>query len=105
MQTPCSAFVTFESEEGYNRAVMYNQMISELEEFSHFKTFLYQEIEVKPASEPSDILWENRYLTPFSRFWRKVLVYFIIICMLFVSFQFIYNFQMISIAKKGRYPP
>jgi len=59
MQTPCSVFLTCESEEGFNRALNYNDNVK-LKDFEHFQTFLGQEIDVSEASEPSDILWENR---------------------------------------------
>jgi len=29
LQTPCSCFVTFETEEGYQRAKMYNELVQE----------------------------------------------------------------------------
>ena len=48
-------FVTFATEEGHERAVNYcNYPQSKL---------LGQEIEVQEASEPSDIIWENRQFT------------------------------------------
>lgn len=71
MQAPCSVFITCETEEGYNRALMYNENV-EMEDFKHFNTFLYQEIDIKEASEPSDILWENRHWTPLDRYVKKV---------------------------------
>lgn len=63
MQMPCSVFLSFENEEGYNRAARYNDTC-EMEEFQQYKEFLGHEIEVKEASEPTDILWENRMYTP-----------------------------------------
>jgi len=47
------------SEEGYNRACLYNETI-EMDDFVKFKYFLGAEIEVEEAVEPSDIIWENR---------------------------------------------
>jgi len=32
LQTPCSSFVTFETEEGFQRAKMYNQLVEESKE-------------------------------------------------------------------------
>lgn len=45
LQRPCSAFVTFETEEGYNRALHYNEVI-EFEEYKKFKTFLGGELNI-----------------------------------------------------------
>jgi hypothetical protein len=50
------------SEEGYNRASLYNETL-EMEDFQKFKYFLGQEIEIRDAVEPSDIIWENRNFT------------------------------------------
>jgi hypothetical protein len=55
LQVVCSVFVTFASEEGINRAKQYNT-------YPHRK-FLEQIIDVKEASEPTDIIWENRHFT------------------------------------------
>lgn len=63
LQTPCSVFLSCETEEGYNRALKYNDTVK-LKEFQHYQTLLYHEIKVKEASEPSDIIWENRHLKP-----------------------------------------
>ena len=104
MQTPCSVFITCESEEGYNRALRYNDTI-QLKDFEHFQTFLGHEIEIKEASEPTDILWENRMYTPFERFYKKCIVFLIIFMMLYFSFQTIFKLQKISLSMKDRYPP
>ena len=57
-------FITCESEEGFNRALNYNDNVK-MKDFEHYQTFLGKEIEVTEASEPTDILWENRMYTPF----------------------------------------
>ena len=51
--TPCSIFMTFESEEGSNLAKISPE---------HLKYWLSGKhtITIKRASEPSDIIWENR---------------------------------------------
>lgn len=104
MQRPCSVFITCESEEGFNRALQYNNTI-QLEDYQHFKEFLGQEIEIGEASEPTDILWENRMYTPWERWYKKMIVFTIIIIMLYFSFQTIFALQKKSMAMKGRYPP
>lgn len=52
LQTPCSVFATFETEEGCQRALAYNT--------SGQMPFLGEMIDVQQASEPTDIIWENR---------------------------------------------
>jgi len=64
--TPCSVFMTFENEEGVNRALGYDEAIEADVNLRPLKTWLgNHEIEIQPASEPSDIIWENRHFTPF----------------------------------------
>jgi hypothetical protein len=66
MQRPCSVFATFETEEGYERATRYNDLITKKEggieedDYSHYETILGEHIHLEEASEPSDIIWENR---------------------------------------------
>ena len=57
--------MTFENEEGVNRALNYDDAIqANEEELSHLKTWLGDHvIEIQQASEPSDIIWENRHFT------------------------------------------
>lgn len=50
-----SLFVTFETEEGHARACAYNDYPKE--------KILGQELDLQEASEPTDIIWENRQLT------------------------------------------
>jgi len=103
MQTPVACFMTLETEEGKCRADLYNETV-EMEDFAHYKTFLGSEIDVGGASEPTDIIWENRHFTPQKRFMRTLIVSGIVFCMLCVSFAFIYTAQKTSLAMKQKYP-
>ena len=58
LMTPVSVFITFESEEGYNRALaIKNQNMS--------INWNGQRVAFDPAPEPTDIIWENRQFTTF----------------------------------------
>ena len=48
LQRPCSLFITFESEEAYNRALLYNECIDnpDMPQYARFRTFLGEEIEI-----------------------------------------------------------
>ena len=96
--------MTCETEEGYHRAVRYNEVLQEYE-YRNLRTFLGHKIDVKEASEPSDILWENRMYTPFQRNCKKCIIFLIILSMLFFSFQFIFKLQKKAVSMKNRYPP
>ena len=78
MQRPCSIFVTFETEEGYENALQLKTKM------------LGQDISIQPASEPSDIIWENRNISAASRFFKKIVVTIVIVLALAVSFMIIF---------------
>lgn len=99
MQTPVSCFMTLETEEGKSRGELYNETV-QLEDYAHYRTFLGSEIDVKQASEPSDIIWENRHFTKGARLFRTLIVSFIVFLMLCVSFFLIYTAQKTSLAMK-----
>ena len=53
--------MTFDTEEAVNRALEMKNTIASNQEFTHLGIWLDKhEIEIKAASEPSDIIWENR---------------------------------------------
>lgn len=103
MQTPVACFMTLETEEGKCRADIYNETVG-LADYAQYRTFLGSEIDVKGASEPTDIIWENRHFTSFQRFLRTIVVSLILLCVLACSFLLIYTAQKTSLAMKQKYP-
>ena len=62
MRQPCVIFLTFEYEEGFNRACDYNETVRIQEmrdEMKQYRRFLGRKFHVYQAPEPSDIIWEN----------------------------------------------
>lgn len=55
------------------------------------KLLLGEDMKFKRASEPTDIIWENRIYTQADYFFRQVVAYTIIGVLLFGSFAFIYK--------------
>jgi hypothetical protein len=66
-----------ETEEGYHRASSYTKTVEE--EYTHYNKFLTREIDLQDASEPTDIIWENRSFSPQTRNVKRMFVYFIIV--------------------------
>lgn len=91
LQTPCSAFVTFEEEEGYNRACKLSEMIGAGTYPKHFEYLLTEKMELQPASEPTDIIWENRYFTKNQRRRNRCAVFIIVLLMLMASGSIIFK--------------
>jgi hypothetical protein len=96
-------FATFETEEGHSRAVRYNEFIQQ-PDYKHYDKLLGQEIEIQEASEPTDIIWENRAFTPSQRRVKRVIVSFVILVMLAISASIIFFCTIESNKRKFRYP-
>lgn len=58
--------------------------------YNHYKRFLGAEIDMKPASEPTDIIWENRHIGPAKRLIRSMIASLGIFLLLTMSFMLIY---------------
>jgi hypothetical protein len=86
--------VTLENEEGYQRAVNFNEIAkrASTEETQSLPIFLkdVKPIHIKPANEPSDIIWENRMLTKKKRRLRKLVVGLVMSVALLGSFVLIF---------------
>ena len=89
LQRPVSVFATMETEEGYTRATKYNDLVK-IVDFKHYEKFLTSEIELQEASEPTDIIWENRSFTPRQRSVKRCIVAFLILVMLTISATIIF---------------
>ena len=92
-----SLFITFETEEGHARAAAYESLPQ--------AKFLGQDIDIQEASEPSDIIWENRQLTERIRLFRKIIVLTFIGILLAGSGTSIYFMRVKSDSLKNKYPP
>ena len=76
---PVTAFLTFENEEGLNRMLAYNEAVeADPQELGDCKALLGEPLDIEEASEPTDIIWENRHFTKFQRFNRIVIVIFVV---------------------------
>jgi len=67
--------------------------------------FLGEQIEIQDASEPTDIIWENRQYGEFGRNVKRVFVWTFIFIMLAISASIIYKFTLISNSAKFMFPP
>jgi len=104
LQHPCSVFVTFESEEGLNRAILINDQIKKKILPKSYGKLLGHVIDIEPASEPSDIIWENRAFTTWTRMWKRYVSYFVILLLLCVSGTVIYYCSSTATYLKTKYP-
>jgi hypothetical protein len=101
--------MTFESEEGIQRALHLDDA-SKAEDASAGVKGLHlwlgdQEIEIQKASEPSDIIWENRHFTPTQRLKKAIIVVLTIGFALLLSFVVVFVSRQYSATVAAKYPP
>lgn len=84
LMTPVSAFITFESEEGYQRAL---NMCDNGRRLSILGTVDPRIVE---APEPTNIIWENRPYSFFHRLTRLLISSIVIVFLLSISFSIIF---------------
>jgi hypothetical protein len=92
-----------ETEEGYHRALKIKETKRFLKkDYSHY--FMDEPLAFTPAPEPSDIIWENKYVSLKQRFWRGVYVGFIILVILLGTFILFFYLKKKSSSVTSRYP-
>ena len=104
---PCSVFMTFESEEGYQRARQFDEIVknsSEQRLHNLDKWLDGHTIEIQEASEPSDIIWENRHIEPRTRTVREVVVTLVIGLALLLSFAVVFAGRKAQANVYAKYP-
>lgn len=62
------------------------------------------DLKMKDASEPTDIIWENRHFTPEERETNQFKIIWIILFMLLVSTFIIFALKAIGMAITSKYP-
>lgn len=77
---PSAAFITFQDSQG---AALALKCKGERKMFG-------QPFKFKQASEPTDIIWENRHFTKYQTWMREIFGYGLVFVMLIASFYFIY---------------
>ena len=96
--------MTFETEEGTQRAINYNKLVEANSNLKDIELWLGRKLEFARASEPSDIIWENRDWTPWDRKKKSIIVWTIISLVLFGSFIIMFKFTNISSKMAQKYP-
>lgn len=109
---PVCAFITFESDDGYIEALSYSKKMSW--GFSGNKDPVMDGFEreqllggdplFKAATEPTNIIWENRHIRGFNFCTRATSALLVVTLMLVVSFGFVYLFKKTSINASAQFP-
>jgi len=91
---PVSAFITFEEEDGKIMAL----------KTKNPTLLLNKSIKMEPASEPTDIIWENRHFTRFDYCKRMTFAFSIIFVLLLGSFIVVFLVASYSSRIASTYP-
>jgi len=93
---PTTAFITFEEENAVDIAL-----------HSKDKIFIFSDepLQVKKASEPTDIIWENRYLKGSALLKREIIAYGAVLLILLAGFIFMFFLVVKEIQVSSVFPP
>lgn len=95
LTVPTDALITFESDDSKIFAMKNDSQ----------KQLLGQEFRFKDASEPTDIIWENRHFTRKDYIIRELFAFGIIVLLLFVSLLIIMYISLYSARMAATFPP
>lgn len=103
---PVCAFITFEEEDGINRALDYEPRRGYLGKmWKSEETILgEQTLAFVDACEPTNIIWENRQIEGHERWKRLTIASTIIVILILVSFSVIFFSKQYSIKVTSKYP-
>ena len=105
--TPCSVFMTFETEEGYNRAIEMDATCKANPRFAHLQLWMEKQykFKIKEAAAPSDIIWENRHYTDWDRTKKAIVVWTALAGILFANSIALFILTTISNNIIEKFPP
>ena len=86
-----SAFITFETEDGYNEAMEIARGKSFLKK--HEQMLLGSRMKILRAIEPANVVWENKHIKGLQVYQRMSRVIAIMIVILFFTFSIITEIQ------------
>ena len=88
---PVCAFITFESDDGYNEALSYSKKgwlskVTSSDETATSANILGRPAKFTAATEPTNIIWENRHIKGVNLYMRGVIAVILISMMLTIAF-------------------
>ena len=103
---PVTAFLTFNTQEGYERALKYwGPEADKPVEVTENHKFCDVQIKVTPAPEPSNIIWENRHITQAEQNRNKFFVTLAILCLLGIALVIFSVAKFYVTTIQAKYPP
>jgi hypothetical protein len=102
---PVCAFITFEEEDAYILAQDFEPKTDlKGHRIPSERKFLDEDLYFIEATEPTNIIWENRHFTPKSRFTRTIHAVLLILLLVLASFGLIYYCKVTALTIANKYP-
>lgn len=114
IERPVAAFITFENQEGFERGVFYFPHHTEEENHEYDwvdpvteedKQFLGKKLELKRATEPANILWENRHTTGKEIILRSMVTGIVTLIVLIGALGLFIFLMKVTTINQLKYPP
>lgn len=102
------AFITFKSDDAYNEAISYSKNVKSFarrnaDDGFEERSILNKKPKFLPATEPTNIIWENRHIKGINFAARVVGAFLIAVFMLAVSFYIIILFKRSEMVFKDKF--
>lgn len=115
IERPVAAFITFETQEGYERGLQYFGMkaVATKEELAARQQYvpvqdtdlLLHKFEMGAAPEPSNIKWENRHVTRSQQMCKSIIINFLVLCHLVAALALFAYMMQFAVTNLRKYPP
>ena len=100
---PREAYITFKTEEAYLRGVQLDSTILCGKSFAK-ETWRGHPFELQQVQEPSNIYWENRHTSFFSKIFKQIISTIILILILAIFIGILYYTQKVASRLRREYP-
>lgn len=104
LDKPISAYITFETQEGYERACNIKSGKTCFFFDSYSREYMGTPLAFTEAPEPTNIIWEHRHIGGMRQFIRKVLVAIMVFIVLLLALVMFYGLKLTIIKNQKKYP-
>lgn len=105
LTAPVSAFITFETQDGFERACEFKGTFDWKGNLSAEHEFDGAPLYFDDAPEPTNIIWEHRQITYKEQMFRTTVVSAIIVFLLLLAFLAFFYLKQTTVANYRKYPP
>lgn len=101
---PVAAFITFNHQEGYERAIRLKEKRFFFKRNPAKRAMLHQPLYLNPAPEPTNIIWENRHYSFLHKIIRAAIAIAVMALLMFLVFVAFYFLKLRVNENNKKYP-